>query len=538
VDDNGNLYVATGNGAGTTDLSESFVKFDPSLNLLSYFQPANWMSMSASNFDFSGRTMIVPGQSLIISGSKDHNVYGLDLGFDGPLQFVSEAGTTEGVYNGAIFNGRVYTADGQIFAHPINGTTIGTTAATTVNSYNQPVSVSGSCNGTSNCVLWGTTMASGAGTLRAFDATTLTELYNSDMAANGADALGKQARFVSPIVVNGRVYVATDSNTVQVYGVPLSTASSNQTITGTSVTWMLTPNIGSISSSGLYTAPATISASQTVTVIAVSQADWTKSASTTISLYPAPGITTQPQSQSVATGGTATFTVVASGPGLSYQWWSAPAGSSSFSPIGGATGSSYTTGTVSQAVNGTQYECVVSDTFGSTTSNIAVLSWLAPGTDYVAAATLGSVRNNFTGWVGMKVTVAASSVTVSRLGRVFVTGNTGTHIVKIVNAATSQDVSGGSVSVSMTGGSSGAFSYANLPTPVTLSANTSYYIVSQETSIRPYRLPVWLPKRPASTAPTARRTTCWVRRISPMDPWILYTARLRCSRRSRGSRRV
>jgi predicted transglutaminase-like cysteine proteinase len=481
VDDNGNLYVATGNGAGTTDLSESFVKFDPSLNLLSYFQPANWMSMSASNFDFSGRTMIVPGQSLIISGSKDHNVYGLDLGFDGPLQFVSEAGTTEGVYNGAIFNGRVYTADGQIFAHPINGTTIGTTAATTVNSYNQPVSVSGSCNGTSNCVLWGTTMASGAGTLRAFDATTLTELYNSDMAANGADALGKQARFVSPIVVNGRVYVATDSNTVQVYGVPLSTASSNQTITGTSVTWMLTPNIGSISSSGLYTAPATISASQTVTVIAVSQADWTKSASTTISLYPAPGITTQPQSQSVATGGTATFTVVASGPGLSYQWWSAPAGSSSFSPIGGATGSSYTTGTVSQAVNGTQYECVVSDTFGSTTSNIAVLSWLAPGTDYVAAATLGSVRNNFTGWVGMKVTVAASSVTVSRLGRVFVTGNTGTHIVKIVNAATSQDVSGGSVSVSMTGGSSGAFSYANLPTPVTLSANTSYYIVSQET---------------------------------------------------------
>ena len=56
----------------------------------------------------------------------------------------------------------------------------------------------------------------------------------------------------------------------------------------TGVTWSLNPQVGTISSSGFYTAPSTIAAVQKVTVSATSVADTTKSASATITLSPPP----------------------------------------------------------------------------------------------------------------------------------------------------------------------------------------------------------------------------------------------------------
>jgi hypothetical protein len=197
-----------------------------------------------------------------------------------------------------------------------------------------------------------------------------------------------------------------------------------------------------------------------------------------------PAFTTQPQSQSVSAGATATFSVTATGGGLSYQWQSEPPGGSSFTNITGATSSSYTTPATMLAQSGTQYMCVVTNTVGSTPSNAATLTVTsAPtGTDYVTSTSLGNLRNNFSGWVGMSFTVGSSPVTVSGLGRFFAPGDTGSHTVKIVTASNSQNVTGGSVSISMSGGTAGSFIYANLPSTVTLNANTTYYILSQETS--------------------------------------------------------
>ncbi len=48
--------------------------------------------------------------------------------------------------------------------------------------------------------------------------------------------------------------------------------------TNTAVTWSLSPQIGTISSTGFYTAPSSISAATTITVKATSVADPTKSA--------------------------------------------------------------------------------------------------------------------------------------------------------------------------------------------------------------------------------------------------------------------
>ncbi len=89
-------------------------------------------------------------------------------------------------------------------------------------------------------------------------------------------------------------------------------------------------------------------------------------------------------------------------------------------------------------------------------------------------------RNDFGSFVGMKLTVGATPITVTALGRIFVTGNTGTHTVKFVRVSDGVDVPGGSVSISMTGGTAGQFQYVLLASPVTLLANTAYYLVSQE----------------------------------------------------------
>ncbi len=82
--------------------------------------------------------------------------------------------------------------------------------------------------------------------------------------------------------------------------------------TNTAVTWTLNPvGVGSISSSGLYTAPATLNGQQTVRVIVTSQADPTQWASATVTLGVAsplaPTITVNPPSATLYAGQTQQF---------------------------------------------------------------------------------------------------------------------------------------------------------------------------------------------------------------------------------------
>jgi hypothetical protein len=82
----------------------------------------------------------------------------------------------------------------------------------------------------------------------------------------------------------------------------------------------------------------------------------------------------------------------------------------------------------------------------------------------------------------MQFTVGSAPRSVTALGRIYISGNTGSHVVKLVNVSDGSDVPGGSVTVSLPSGTAGQFSYAPLASPVTLAANTSYYLVSQEVS--------------------------------------------------------
>jgi uncharacterized repeat protein (TIGR03803 family) len=90
----------------------------------------------------------------------------------------------------------------------------------------------------------------------------------------------------------------------------------------------------------------------------------------------APMITTQPQSQTIASGTAANLSVVASGSGLSYQWYVGTAGTTT-SPIAGATSSSYTTAALTST---TSYWVQISNVDGSANSATATISIAAAPT--------------------------------------------------------------------------------------------------------------------------------------------------------------
>lgn len=99
----------------------------------------------------------------------------------------------------------------------------------------------------------------------------------------------------------------------------------------------------------------------------------------------APTITTQPQNISVPVGGTATFTVAATGsPAPTYQWRKGTTN------IAGATGTSYTITNV-QTSHAGQYNVVVTNSAGTVTSSNATLTVTQPNT--LPVATVSSPAN-------------------------------------------------------------------------------------------------------------------------------------------------
>jgi hypothetical protein len=83
-------------------------------------------------------------------------------------------------------------------------------------------------------IVWATTAAENGnqtivhGTLRAYDAADIQhELWNSDLLPE-RDSLGNFTKFASPVVANGKVYVVTQSNQLQVYGLGGDRASVSQ----------------------------------------------------------------------------------------------------------------------------------------------------------------------------------------------------------------------------------------------------------------------------------------------------------------------
>jgi hypothetical protein len=253
VDSSGYIYVFTGNGygAGTHDgnnFSESALKFNPSnLNLVSYFTPPDWSTLDEYDLDLScSGPLMIPGTSLLAGGGKDGVLYVLestDLGNDS--QYVQRI---DNITNGGeMRGGPVYWQSNggsllydwgswdSLKAFAFNGETFATSPSSeSSNSANWPggiltLSANGQQSGTG--VLWATVVTGDGddennppqpGELLAFNGGNVSqELWDTTMNAS-SDQVGNFAKFVPPLVANGKVYVATWSNQVVVYGLKLT----------------------------------------------------------------------------------------------------------------------------------------------------------------------------------------------------------------------------------------------------------------------------------------------------------------------------
>lgn len=174
-------------------------------------------------------------------------------------------------------------------------------------------------------------------------------------------------------VANGTAYDAMNLPATVNIVTEGNTASSAQ------VTWdTTTPESGSYAPSVLT--EQTVTLNGTVTCpdsIDANGITLTTTITITISaagIVTAPSIVTQPGNATVKAGETATFTIAVNGTDLTYQWQIDRNDGNGWVNIDGATAAIYTTSTVDINCSGFKYQCVVSNSAGTVTSNTAVLT--------------------------------------------------------------------------------------------------------------------------------------------------------------------
>ncbi len=257
ADSSGNLYFLDANGTYDTtfdangfpaknDFGNAMIKLSTGgkLAVADYFQTYNTVTESDDDEDLgSGGEVLLPDQTdasgavhhLIVGAGKDSNIYIADrdnMGkFNGSspvdsniYQEVSGAlagqvYSTPAFFNGALFYGAVGDA---LKAFPVTNAKLATTASSqSATAFPYPGTTPGvSANGTQNGIVWALESSlSAPGVLHAYNATNLAhELYNSGQASNGRDSFGNGNKFITPLIVNGKVYVGTQTG-VAVFGI-------------------------------------------------------------------------------------------------------------------------------------------------------------------------------------------------------------------------------------------------------------------------------------------------------------------------------
>jgi len=251
ADNSGNIFLMNGNGTFETlldangfpnqqDFGNCFLKLSTSSGLVvaDYFTMSDTVLQSGADNDLgSGGAIILPdlrdsgGQikHLALGAGKDTHIYVVDredLGKFNPVAnniYQEIAGVLAGrVFSmPAYFNNKVYfgAVNDTINALAIADARLSTSAvAHTSNTFSYPGSTpSISANATSNGILWAVQNGTPAA-LHAYDANDIShELYNSNQAAASRDQFGAGNKFITPTIVNGKVYVGT-TNGVAVFG--------------------------------------------------------------------------------------------------------------------------------------------------------------------------------------------------------------------------------------------------------------------------------------------------------------------------------
>jgi len=104
-------------------------------------------------------------------------------------------------------------------------------------------------------------------------------------------------------------------------------------------------------------------------------------------------ITGQPTSQTICSGSIASFSVGATGSGLTYQWRNRPNSASTWNNIAGAIGATYSV-MVATAMNGYQYQCIVTGICGTTVTSSTAILTVAPAPNVTTQPTDQTVCEN------------------------------------------------------------------------------------------------------------------------------------------------
>ena len=251
ADNSGNIYFLDANGEFDTtlnaqgfpskgDYGNAFMKLSSNGNQLAvadYFEMDNQSSENSTDTDLgSGGTIVLPdfsdgaGQTvhLAVGAGKDGNLYVVNRDSMGKFSANNSSiyqelagGLPGGVFAmPAYFNNTVYygPVGSPILAFTLSNAKLPATATMqTSNSFGYPgTTPSVSANGASNGIVWAVENTSPA-VLHAYNANTLIELYNSNQASNGRDQFGAGNKFITPMIVNGKVFVGT-TNGVAMFG--------------------------------------------------------------------------------------------------------------------------------------------------------------------------------------------------------------------------------------------------------------------------------------------------------------------------------
>jgi hypothetical protein len=255
ADGAGNIYFLDANGtldAKDTvtgfpvngDYGNAMVKLSTagsSLTVDDYFETYDSINESNADTDLgSGGSLLLPDmvdakgvvRHLMVGAGKDRNIFVGDrdnLGKYNPANndalyqeltnvLPGGAWSMPAYFNYAVYYGGV---GDNLKAFTITNALLGTTPSSkSAATFGYPgATPSVSANGTSNGIVWALQSSTGAtAVLHAYDATDLSkELYNSTQAAANRDAFGNGNKFITPMIVNGKVYVGTP-NGVAVFG--------------------------------------------------------------------------------------------------------------------------------------------------------------------------------------------------------------------------------------------------------------------------------------------------------------------------------
>src|SRR5215471_10892524 len=258
ADAQGNVYVLDGNGTFDTTLTvdgfpnrgnfgNAFLKIATAggLSVADYFATFDTVSKSNADSDLgSGGTLVLPDlvdstgrtRHLAVGAGKDAHIYVVDRDAMGKWNASTNQNYQDinGALGGSVFSMPAYfnstlyygASGQQLKAFPIASARLATTSTSgSAVSFPFPgTTPSVSAFGASGGVVWAVENRNPA-VLHAYDARDLShELYNTTQAANSRDAFGAGNKFITPTIVNGRVYVGT-TNGVAVFGmlVPVPT---------------------------------------------------------------------------------------------------------------------------------------------------------------------------------------------------------------------------------------------------------------------------------------------------------------------------